>query len=167
MQTQTTSPSDEPLAMAECEVVEFNADHIDGVTALGKQLVAHSPVYSKMEYHPDVVRKWLGLFLDEEVARGWVTIFDGDVVGMLLAGLYSKPPLLGLMASDEFLYIDPQYRSCGAADVMVEEYVQWARGHFAQIIMLCNTAGIEIDRTKHFYTKNHFECIGTNGMFEG
>ena len=164
MQMQTTSRKDELSPM---EVVEFAEEHIPGVVALGSELVENSRVYKQMEYHAGVVEKWLGMFLEEDVAKGWVAITEGEVVGMLLAGVYAKPPLIGILACDEFLYVKPSYRTAGAAEEMVNKYVEWAKASHAQVIMLCNTAGIEVERTKVFYDKCYFSCIGTNGLYEG
>lgn len=147
--------------MAECEVRTLNSPNVSLVVELGRRFVEESPTYGKLRYNPQKMRKWAERHTgDSSMESGWIATHKGRVVGFLFASAYQHPALDGLLAMDDVLYVAPEFRGTGAAEMLVEKYKAWAKSHSIIVTFLASTSGVNTKITEAFYKKCNFEPIG-------
>jgi ribosomal protein S18 acetylase RimI-like enzyme len=79
----------------------------------------------------------------------------GEAVGLVVAGRDETGDGLGHLFA---MWVEPQARATGAADMLVREVVEWARSQGYSTVQLLITEGN--DRAEAVYRRNGFELTG-------
>ena len=95
-----------------------------------------------------------------------LAVKDGEAVGMMGAMLQKNVFFDELMAGDYLIYVKPAYRGSEAAQLMVDEYIRWAKSYGAKCIGIDIESGINDERALNFYNKMGFITTGYHMKLE-
>ena len=95
-----------------------------------------------------------------------LAVKDGESIGMMGAMLQKNVFFDELMAGDYLIYVKPEYRGSEAAQLMVDEYIRWAKSYGAKCIGIDIESGINDERALNFYNKMGFKTTGYHMKLE-
>jgi len=85
----------------------------------------------------------------------------GNIVGGFMGGLQEEWQADSLMAFDYGLFLKPEHRGSGAAYLILNAFIEWAKAAGANWIQCGTATGINSDKTINFYKKVGFEHTGS------
>ena len=98
------------------------------------------------------------------LATAHPTIFvaesKGEVVGMLVAGIYSYRASVGLFTTQEVLFVRSVHRGSRAAVSLMKHFVAWSKMLGAKEIVGGNDNSFKSDRTAGFLGHIGFQVVG-------
>lgn len=122
-------------------------------------------IFSALEYDKAKVIK---LFLTADEHNGdpyffWV-VRDPVIgaIGMMIGFARSHFCSEDTYSIDLLLWVDTPYRGTQSGEMLVTRYLEWAVELGVTLPMIGSSTGIDIDRTKAFYERCGFECVGHN-----
>lgn len=153
--------------MAECEVTRYRGGNEDKLIALIERAFKESPVYSKLNYDAGEAELLLRSGANDEWEAAWVATFEGEPVGLLCACMFQIDCSTAFAACDRGLFVDPEFRGTGAALLLIEEYLVWAKLEGIKSIRLASSTGTDTERVEAFYASVGFEKIGVVTEYRG
>lgn len=138
-----------------------NATHADipRMVELGR-LMFKTTAYVKYAFDDEKVTALCGHLIDSERGIALVIEHEGQIVGGLMASVYSMWFGDLLEASDFAVFIHPEFRGFSHAVRLIKEYVTQAKALGASRICLGNTTGYEPEKVKALYELAGFRTVG-------
>lgn len=99
-------------------------------------------------------------FVSEE--DGDTPILTGFFIGRAAEHFFT----FDLYAIDLLFWVEPEYRGTQAGSGLVKAYRDWCEDSGVSLSMVGSSTGIDLDRTKRFYEKSGFQCVGHNFIGE-
>lgn len=145
-------------------ITYFNADeHMQDVIDLCKEMHAES-LYNVLDLS---VSKLMTLFLEAENMHDnpyfFRVVLNGNhVIGFMLGLAQEHFCSLDTYAIDLLLYVQKEWRGSAAGDLLLEAYLVWCDENEIKLPMIGSTTNIDLERTKAFYERHGFKCVGHN-----
>lgn len=128
-------------SLPEINFVEFSADHIDGVVALGARFFEESEFPSFAEFSPKHFRMTLEEMVESPSSQGIIFIDQGQVEGFIFFGLdcaYTAKPIALMW----LFYVTPEYRRSPIGRELLSIAEAWAKDLGATAFYGGSMAGI-------------------------
>lgn len=81
----------------------------------------------------------------------------GGVVGYCGESLFSFDPI----CQDQFLWIDPEYRTLKNARKLINGFLEWAKARKPQLILASHTGGLKSEKMDAMLQRQGFVPVGT------
>ena len=125
-----------------------------------------SSIFNVLEYSQRKVAQFL---IDASEGDQWYfnVVREVNTVGFMI-GVYQEHFVsCDLYAIDMMLWVDLNSRGTQAATMLVDGYKSWCEVNGVILPMIGSSTGIEIARTKSFYERCGFDCVGHNFILGG
>jgi GNAT superfamily N-acetyltransferase len=122
-------------------------DDMPALMALGEQMHAESPQWSRMRFNGERLAATLYSLLESERGFLWVAERDGRVIGGMAAMCAPHWACDAMVSSDLALFVAPEARGTLAPVRLVRRYVQWANGMGVAHPNVGITTGVHVERT--------------------
>lgn len=113
-----------------------------------------------MPFEADVVAHYAKYAIRDDQMSVFVAEQDGKLIGYLVANLEPYLFCHGYSASQEVVYVLPEYRTTRAAYLLLKYYVDWAAEHEVLETYVGVANGIDMERKKAFFERKGFDVVG-------
>ena len=134
-------------------------DDIPALIGIGRKVHQESE-YNVMSFNPQKCELLCHSIITNPDMFGRVTVKEGVIIGVVVAGVCPTYFSDELNASDLLVYVLPEYRGTRAFFMLCIEYIAWAKIMGARLIFLRNSTGIEPEKTGNLYQRMGFQHIG-------
>lgn len=139
--------------------VAVNSD-VPTLVGFGASFIKESPNYKDRGFNP---KKAANHF--KSLINGGGVIFvveiDGAVIGGFAGGIITDWQSDFKLAFDYVLYVEPDCRKTGAALLLVETFIEWAKGMGAERIQCGTATGVNTEGCVQLYKHMGFKVVGT------
>ncbi len=115
--------------------------------------------------HLEFNARHFGLFLVDLIAGPAHVVFvaevDGEMVGAVLASAVPASISPELVACEHALFVTPEHRASGAAQGLIEAYLEWAEHMGVKRVTAGNSAGMDDSRYVRLMQRHGFERAGS------
>lgn len=111
-------------------------------------------------FDEDVARETYRNYLQHASPTIFVAEKCGEIVGYLIAEMYSYRVSTGLFTTQEVLFVKPAHRGTRAAAMLMKQLIVWSRELGAKEIIGGNDNSFRSDRTARFLEHFGFERVG-------
>ncbi len=133
---------------------------VDRLVGFGQQLSSESPAYSERKFCPGTAACHFHNMIDSGGVI-FVVELGGQIVGGI-AGSTTKDWFNDdLIAFEQVLYVEPEYRATRAALLLIEAFFEWSKSMNAQRIQSGTTTGIQTKGCLRLYEQFGFREYGT------
>ena len=145
------------------KITEYQHEDVEEMIALGAKMHREGS-YRDLPYEPDKLRQ-----LDQDIraagrtmGNGWVSRFDGKIIGMYVAYITYYFFCDRKIASDYFFYVDPEYRNRFPmmSVKLIKRAEMWAKAQGANEFSPATSVMIE-PRVGRLYEYMKFDVIGS------
>lgn len=146
--------------MAECSVEPFSLHHFRDVIDLCRTFAAEADAYRPLTFDEEGATQRISRYIPPHTDKiGFIAKHDVDVVGFLFAYTYKHPCLLGIIATDDLMYVERSYRRAGVGTMLAEAFTDWAVNN-SNVVFLGSSSGILPDKGEAFYRSMGYEPCG-------
>lgn len=135
-------------------------DDVDALVQFGEWLSNESPSYSRREYSSGAAACHFHNMIE---SKGVIFVVElcGQIVGGI-AGSTSKNWFNDdLIAFEQVLYVEPEYRATRASILLIDAFIEWAKSMQATRIQVGTTTGIQTKGCLRLYEHFGFREYGT------
>jgi GNAT superfamily N-acetyltransferase len=137
----------------------IRADDEDAFVELGRANVLETLPH--LSYEEDVVRFYFNYALEQDSVNIFVTQnSEGILTGFLVANLDPYLFRRGFVATQEIVYVLPEYRNTRSGLMLLKNYVTWAKARGVDESFVGVANGIDAERKLKFFERQGFERVG-------
>ena len=137
--------------MAGFEIRWATPDDLQAVMSMSRAIHSESPWYSQFPFDDAYAERQYFRRINGGDRFSFIAFYDGVPAGFLL-GYFSwhlTAPLVN--ATEELLYVLPEYRGKRVGVRLLREMERWAKAHGAKFLKIGNSTGITPERTARLY----------------
>jgi L-amino acid N-acyltransferase YncA len=113
-----------------------------------------------MPFADDVTKFYADYAITDDQLNVFVAEQNGKLIGYLVGNLEHYLFCRGLSASQEVIYVLPEYRKTRASFLLLQHFTSWAEDNGVLETYVGIANGIDMERKKKFFERKGFEVVG-------
>jgi GNAT superfamily N-acetyltransferase len=140
-------------------IIDGQSYHLKDVVRLGRAYHSESPYAGQIDYDDKKTLDFLRQAMIYPVMKMVVAEYDNKVVGAAVCYLQEFMWCSKIRANMEFFYVEPEYRSLGLAEGMLDNCIEWANKAGA-VEFMAGDLGLRPKLTQRFLESQGFQDPG-------
>lgn len=130
-----------------------NVNDMSALLDIGRTMAAESPRYARLRFDEMKLTATLGPLIVQPHGFVWVALDVSKIIGVMVGLVCEHWMSNDRVAQDLALYVAPEHRGSGAADLLVNGFRQWAAGQGAVITQGGVSTGVGTEATARLYER--------------